>query len=164
MQHKTFAGFTIRPDTAKRSRVGITGKGIFHIKSIIAEIGGVTPMTDRCPISEVSPRDRFAAMQEVAGTGPLAAVMLAAIDDSGRTLRDLTVMGEDSDPYRLDTPANHLEAQWFAAQVERFIAPGRQLAGLVDPVCVVSRAHKPLAIGLHHVPLVSASAVGPSLT
>ena len=127
MQHKTFAGFTIKPDTAKRSRVAITGKGVFHVKSIIAEIGGVTPMADRCPISEVSPRDRFTAMHEVAGTGPLAAALEAAVTQTGRPMRDLTVMGEDSDPYRLDTPANHLVGQWFAAQVERFIAPGKNI-------------------------------------
>ena len=49
MQHKTFAGFNIRPDTSKRMRVPITGKGVFHIKSIIAEIGGVTPIDRQVP-------------------------------------------------------------------------------------------------------------------
>ena len=34
-------------------------------------------------------------------------------------MRELTVL--DRDPYRLDTPANHRDAQWFARQIARFV-------------------------------------------
>jgi hypothetical protein len=35
-------------------------------------------------------------------------------DITGRPLKELTVMGSNTDPYRLDTPANHRDAKWFA--------------------------------------------------
>ena len=66
-------------------------------------------------------------LREIAGSGPLAAVMQAAMAETGRSMDDLTVMSEDADPYRLDTPAKHRDAQWFAAQVERFIAPDKRI-------------------------------------
>jgi hypothetical protein len=50
--------------------------------------------------------------------------MQAAMDDSGDTLRDLTVMSEVRDPYRLDTPAKHRVAQWFAAPERRIHVRG----------------------------------------
>ena len=71
--------------------------------------------------------DRFADTRDLAGSGPLAAIMRAAIAETGRLLSDLTVMGADKDPYRMDTSARHLVAQWFAALVERFIAPDKRI-------------------------------------
>ena len=34
-------------------------------------------------------------------------------------MKDLTVL--DNDPYRLDTPANHRDGEWFAGQIARFV-------------------------------------------
>ena len=33
--------------------------------------------------------------------------------NSGSPLTDLTVLSSSNDPYRLDTPANHINAAWF---------------------------------------------------
>ena len=46
---------------------------------------------------------------------------------TGLRMGDLTVMSDDADPYRLDTPANRFTAQWFAKQVRRFVPPGRRI-------------------------------------
>jgi hypothetical protein len=37
---------------------------------------------------------------------------------TGAKLQDLTVLAEQRDPFRLDTAANHRDAQWFASVVE----------------------------------------------
>jgi hypothetical protein len=42
-------------------------------------------------------------------------------------LRDLTVLSKDNDPYLLDTAKNHAAGQWFADQIERFVASGKQV-------------------------------------
>ena len=128
MQHKTFAGFTIEPRltqtvACRHHRQGRLPHQVDHRRDRRRHPDDrQVPSSPRC-----RRRDRFTAMQEVAGTGPLAAVMQDAKADTGRSMDDLTVMGEDSDPYRLDTPANHLVGQWFAAQVERFIAPDKNI-------------------------------------
>jgi hypothetical protein len=75
----------------------------------------------------ITPNDRLAATQEVAGSGPLAAVLQAARIETRRSMDALTVMSGDTDPYRLDTPAKHRDAQWFAEQVARFIAPDKRI-------------------------------------
>jgi hypothetical protein len=36
---------------------------------------------------------------------------------TGLTLKELTVLAEDNDPYRLDTPACHRKAAWFRDQM-----------------------------------------------
>ena len=66
-------------------------------------------------------------MREVAGTGPLAAVIHAAKAETGRSLSELTVMDIDNDPYRIDTPSKHRDAQWFAGLVARFVAPDKKI-------------------------------------
>lgn len=76
---------------------------------------------------DVSPIDRLGETREVAGSGRLAAVLQAAMAESGRLMGGLTVMSPEVDPYRLDTPAKHQIAQWFAALVERFVAPDRRI-------------------------------------
>ena len=49
------------------------------------------------------------------GASPLRAALAEACEAGGYTMRELTVL--DTDPYRLDTPANHRDGQWFAEQV-----------------------------------------------
>jgi hypothetical protein len=53
--------------------------------------------------------------------------MQAAMAETGLLMADLTVMSDDNDPYRLDTPAEHRIAQWFAEQVARFVAPDKRI-------------------------------------
>jgi hypothetical protein len=56
------------------------------------------------------------------GTGRLRQV----IEDArvgGGSLKDLTVLATQNDPYRVDTPAGHRDGQWFA---EQFKAAGRE--------------------------------------
>lgn len=44
----------------------------------------------------------------------LARVFDAARDESGLSMKALTVMSDQSDPYRMDTPAHHRDAEWLA--------------------------------------------------
>jgi hypothetical protein len=53
--------------------------------------------------------------------------MQAAMSETGRSMDALTVMSGDADPYRIDTPSKHRDAQWFAAQVERFVASDKRI-------------------------------------
>ena len=128
--NKSFAGQTIRPQADGRLRVTFTVNGgerrSFDAQTIIAEIG-VTPIGDLQGVPGSAPNDRLAGTREVAGTGALATVMREAMAETGRSMTDLSVMSDDADPYRMDTPAKHRDAQWFAAQVERFIAPDRRI-------------------------------------
>ena len=128
--NKANAGQVIRAQGDGRGRVSLTRNGdkrvSLDVKTIIREIG-VTPIGDLQLTHGNAPNDRLAEMRDIAGTGPLAAVMRAAIDETGRPLTGLTVMSDENDPYRMDTPAKRLIAQWFAAQVERFVAPDRRI-------------------------------------
>ena len=127
---KTYAGQTIRPAADGRLRV--------PLRTDDESAGRWTP--DRSSPKSASPRsatwrgrptitpnDRLAATREIAGSGPLAAVLQAARIETGRSMDALTVMSGDTDPYRLDTPAKHRDAQWFAEQVARFIAPDKRI-------------------------------------
>jgi hypothetical protein len=55
--------------------------------------------------------------------GALRSVIKTSKRSTGENLADLTVLSAAVDPYRLDTPAGHRCAQWFAEQVARFV-PG----------------------------------------
>jgi hypothetical protein len=57
------------------------------------------------------------------GSGLLRAEIEAAKANSGLSLKALTVLTEDLDPYRQDTPSGHRDARWFAAMVARFVRP-----------------------------------------
>jgi hypothetical protein len=48
------------------------------------------------------------------GGGRLAGIIREAKERTGKTLNELTVFKADKDPYRIDTPANRRDAQWFA--------------------------------------------------
>jgi hypothetical protein len=128
--NKANAGQVIRLQADGRGRVSLTCNGdkrvSLDVKMIIREIG-VTPIGDLQLTHGNAPNDRLAEMRDIAGTGPLAAVMQAAIDETGRSLTSLTVMSDENDPYRMDTPAKRFIAQWFATQVERFVASGKNI-------------------------------------
>ena len=48
--------------------------------------------------------------------GPLRRVIEEVRSISGYSLKALTVLAEQNDPFRLDTPANHLVGAWVAEQ------------------------------------------------
>jgi hypothetical protein len=55
--------------------------------------------------------------------GPLRLVIKASKQSTGFDMADLTVLANQNDPYRQDTPTGHRQGQWFAEQVARFV-PG----------------------------------------
>src|SRR5690349_14578708 len=57
-------------------------------------------------------------------SGKLRAQLDAASKASGLALRNLTVLAEQNDPYRWDTPAGHRLARWFKEQIERAVPHG----------------------------------------
>jgi hypothetical protein len=126
---KTFAGQTIRPQGDGRLRVNFRvgrERRTLDARAIVAEIG-VTPAGTVQGLLTTTPNDRLAATRRLAGAGPLAAVLQEAMDATGRSMDDLTVMRGPTDPYRLDTPAKHRDGQWFAEQVARFVDPTKRI-------------------------------------
>jgi hypothetical protein len=131
MRNKSLAGQTLRPQADGRIRVTLVlasggARTTFDARAVVAEIG-VTRVGDRWGIPDAAPNDRFADTRALAGSGPLAAVMQAARQETRRSLDELSVMEESTDPYRLDTAARRAAAQWFADRVAQFIAPDRRI-------------------------------------
>lgn len=62
-----------------------------------------------------------------AGTSPLRAALGKVIAEQGGSLKDLTVLAEQRDPFRLDTPANHRLGEWLAATASRLGLGDRQI-------------------------------------
>jgi hypothetical protein len=60
---------------------------------------------------------------DLSSRGLLAGVIRAASRTSGLRLDDLTVLAIQNDPYRLDTPANHVVAKWFTGQLNELFPP-----------------------------------------
>ncbi len=50
--------------------------------------------------------------------GPLRQVLDDAIAESGLPMKDLTVLSPQVDPFRLDTPTNHINGRWLADAVQ----------------------------------------------
>ena len=48
------------------------------------------------------------------GVSPLRRTLDDAIDESGGSLKDLTVLATQNDPFRVDTPARHRDGEWLA--------------------------------------------------
>jgi DNA topoisomerase VI subunit B len=61
------------------------------------------------------------------GSGVLYQEIAAAAEAEGVSINALTVLSSGSDPYLRDTTDGHRDGEWFAAQVERFILPDRQI-------------------------------------
>jgi hypothetical protein len=55
----------------------------------------------------------------------LRQVLETAAGTLGCSMQELTVLSANRDPYRLDTPAGHRDAAWFAQIVERFLPGSR---------------------------------------
>ena len=61
-------------------------------------------------------------------TGPISGPfethpLRAAIEELGGSMKDWTVLSEDRDPFRLDTPANHRDAAWLRDAFEQRSLP-----------------------------------------
>ena len=52
------------------------------------------------------------------GGSPLRAALEAVMAERGCTMKDLTVLAPQRDPFRLDTPANHRLGEWLAATID----------------------------------------------
>jgi len=57
--------------------------------------------------------------------GRLRAVLEAACAEEHCSRQSLTVLAKDNDPYRVDTPAGHRDAEWAAEHLERAFGPYR---------------------------------------
>jgi hypothetical protein len=62
-------------------------------------------------------------MNSTNGADPLRTILEDTANKMGCSLRALTVLSPQRDPYRLDTPTHHRDGQWFASQIERFLGP-----------------------------------------
>jgi hypothetical protein len=61
----------------------------------------------------------------------LSRVIEAAAQTENWSLKDLTVLAPQNDPFRFDTPSGHRDGVWFAEQLSRFVAARRiHLRGL----------------------------------
>jgi hypothetical protein len=58
---------------------------------------------------------------------PLRAAIEAACLIEGCSLRSLTVLSKAADPFRLDTPANHVLGQWVADEIGRAFRPHQRV-------------------------------------
>jgi hypothetical protein len=57
----------------------------------------------------------------------LRAALDRVIAERGGSLKDLTVLSVQRDPFRLDTPANHRLGEWLAATIQALGVGGRQI-------------------------------------
>jgi hypothetical protein len=55
------------------------------------------------------------------GSGPLRHILEDAAETGGYSMKELTVLAAQRDPYRLDTPAGHRDAAWFGEIVNRLL-------------------------------------------
>ena len=55
-------------------------------------------------------------MSPAEAASPLRAALEAVISERGCSLKDLTVLATQNDPFRVDTPARHRDGEWLAAR------------------------------------------------
>jgi hypothetical protein len=79
------------------------------------------------------------------GFGLLRTVLEQACAEERCSRNALTVLAKDNDPFRLDTPANHRDAQWAAEQIERAFGPYKSVhpRGLHYAIVAAARVIKP---------------------
>jgi hypothetical protein len=59
--------------------------------------------------------------------GVLRTVIDGAAAEHDLSLKELTVLSNSVDPYRLDTPANHRDGKWLAEQFSRLVGEDRRI-------------------------------------
>lgn len=77
--------------------------------------------------------------------GVLRQVIEAACDDHKASLKDLTVLSERIDPYRIDRPAGHRDGAWLAQQLNTLYGPTQRAhwRGLHYAIVAKGRIIKP---------------------
>jgi hypothetical protein len=85
------------------------------------------------------------AKNTVVGSGILHQEIEAAAAESMRSIKDLTVLSPQNDPYRLDTTVKHELGKWLADQIARLVEPqGRvHLRGLFYRIVAAGDVRKP---------------------
>lgn len=85
------------------------------------------------------------AKAEIVGSGVLHQEIAAAAEGSLCSIKDLTVLSPNKDPYRFDTTTGHELGQWLADQIERLVGPGRRvhLRGLFYRIVAAGDIRKP---------------------
>ena len=75
----------------------------------------------------------------------LRSVLETACSEHKCSLKDLTVLAAQNDPYRLDTPSKHRDAEWVARQIERAFQPHQRVhsRGVHYAVVVQGDVRKP---------------------
>jgi hypothetical protein len=63
----------------------------------------------------------------VSGGSPLRAALDAVIAEIGCSLKDLTVLAPQNDPFRVDTPARHRDGEWLAITARELGLGGRRI-------------------------------------
>ena len=76
-------------------------------------------ITSSLPSAEVPPR--------INGGSPLRAKLEEEMAATGCTMASLTVLDDDNDPFRLDTPARHRDGAWLAAAIADLGLTGRPI-------------------------------------
>jgi hypothetical protein len=61
------------------------------------------------------------------GSGPLRQILEDACTEYRRSLKELTVLSEQLDPYRRDTVKGHQEGAWLKEMIERSVPDGRRI-------------------------------------
>jgi hypothetical protein len=81
----------------------------------------------------------------VVGTGVLHHEIEAAAAESLSSIKDLTVLSPQNDPYRLDTTVGHELGKWLAGQIERLVGPQDRvhLRGLFYRIVAAGDVRKP---------------------
>jgi len=77
---------------------------------------GMPPRSDRSKGSQKVTMDRVTEIEPVG----LRATLEAARAEHGLTMKALTVLAAQHDPFRIDTPAGHRDGQWLAVHAGRF--------------------------------------------
>ncbi len=73
------------------------------------------PLVDEFPGEEASSNSETPESTQAVSLGD---ILRAAKEESGLGLGDLTVLSAVNDPFRLDTPANHVNGKWLYDQME----------------------------------------------
>jgi hypothetical protein len=58
---------------------------------------------------------------------PLRDAIMNGMREHGCSMKDLTVLANQNDPFRIDTPAGHRDGQWLAMHVEQMGLSGRRI-------------------------------------
>lgn|SRR5208283_806107 len=65
--------------------------------------------------------------EEISWNPRLNFVITGSASDENRSLKELTVLSEEHDPYRQDTPAHRRNGWWLKKAVDQFLGPDRKI-------------------------------------